>query len=719
MIRRLGSYWFEPRTSFESLILHISATFCSTFAFCAVPNVENSLLYPCQCAKFRPTSHLFEIQVHHEEILELSDKLHDHAYYEFFRSKNQIIKADDLDFMIDKQMQFFAEIRSSPVLLSLLILILDQGDFKLPNSVYQLYEMAINVSITRFVAEQRHHTLDDEAKKRLKREVLRMVQRIGHRNHMAQKRAFEHLPPTHPDYGLWNEICATGVNGTTVLSFVKVISQLELYQFTHLSFQEYLFWKEAIDQRQPLNFHAMVKDVWNYNALRIGVSNPTLNSVLVPEHEPFVWRNSQQKEVDLCYQLLRVNKAVREVSLVDSVHLVAIPRLNDQVECLLMRGNSLTFRSPLDSGLGCKLKMLELVVRGISGLGCIVEALRGNVHLQFLHLAAYNVADIVTPASLFASNPCLLAMTLPIGSLETRNILEYVRALQRPPRQTVLVMSKATVPSFFEAMQSEVGLQVWDFDDAQASQNQINQQLEKYVEALPLSGDLVCVAPAGSPSNDGPITFVGLVFDVFNFAMICLTTETSHLDLRGLSFGVQSLPQLMLYVRNFKTLELALADGSALECLISLLITHPSARRLDIHVVFSPATSHGLFSFEDHRLMEAARLWGEGHGGNESQSPRYLRILFSPAPSSICMCFDLGLNRGACGVQQVSMFELRYRLRVSEAQPIQVMECVDFQLDSLDGWVVGSRLRHHKPDHHPVLLRVLSFHCVDAQYRTD
>jgi len=218
----------------------------------------NSVLDPCRCANPRRTS---EIQVHHEQILELSEELHDHVYYEFFRSKNQIIKADDLDFMIDKQMQFFAEVRSSPVLLSLLILILDQGDFKLPNSVYQLYEMAIDVSITRFVAEQRHyHTLDHQADEKLKREVLRMVQKIGHRNHMARRRVFEHLPPTDPDYGLWNEVCVTGVNGTTVLSFVKVISQLELYQFTHLSFQV-LFCKEALDKRQPLDFHAMVKDV--------------------------------------------------------------------------------------------------------------------------------------------------------------------------------------------------------------------------------------------------------------------------------------------------------------------------------------------------------------------------------------------------------------------------------------------------------------------------
>jgi len=95
----------------------------------------------------------------------------------------------------------------------------------------------------------------------------------------------------------------------------------------------------------------------------------------------------------------------------------------------------------------------------------------------------------------------------------------------------------------------------------------------------------------------------------------------------------------MLYMRNFKSLELTLADRFALECLISLLITHPSARdELDIHVVFSSATTyHGLFNFENYRLMKAARLWG--------------------VKRPCCMCFDLGLNRGSCGVQQISIFQ--------------------------------------------------------------
>lgn len=231
--------------------------------------------------------------MHHEQILDLSENMHSHEYYEFFRTKNDTIKPEELDFMIDNQLQFFAEIRSSPVLLSLLILILDVGDdFQLPNSVYQLYEMAIKASIKRFV-EERPHLLDNSsATKDLKAEVLRVVQKIGHRNHVAQRRAFEHLAPTDPDYGLWNEICATGIYGTatTVLSFVKVIAQMELYQFSHLSFQEFLYVR-AIESKQNtegnsilpsmlqrrerkllLDFHSMVKDGWNYNALRIGVS---------------------------------------------------------------------------------------------------------------------------------------------------------------------------------------------------------------------------------------------------------------------------------------------------------------------------------------------------------------------------------------------------------------------------------------------------------------
>jgi len=393
------------------------------------------------------------------------------------------------------------------------------------------------------------------------------------------------------------------------------------------------------------------------------VSNPTLNSVLVPAHESFVWRFILQNEVDLCYQLLRVNKAVREVSLVDS-HLVAIPRLNDQVECLLMRGSSLRFRrSPLDSGLvDCKLKTIGLGGSVSLGLGHVVEALRSNVHLQCLHLAHNNVADIVTPASLFASNPSLVAMTLPINSSLIHNkILEFVRAFQKEfpnEGQTVLVMSKAFVPSWlFEAMQSEVNLQMWDFDDAGiiASQIQINKELAKYVEALPLSGDLVCVAPADPPSNDGPITFVSLVFDVDNFAMIRLTTRTTHLDLRGLRCGVKSLPQLMLYVRNFKTIKLTLTDSSALERLISLLITLPSARKLDIHVVFSSTTYDGLFSFEIYRLVKAARLWGVKITDKKANQKIGIdKTLFHSFLASVA-CVSIWVSIASCGVPQISI----------------------------------------------------------------
>lgn len=203
-----------------------------------------------------------------------------------------------------------------------------------------------------------------------------MVQKIGHRNHIAKKPAFEHLPPTDSDYGLWDKICATGVNDTTGLAFVRVIAQLELYKFTHLSFQEYLFCKEALDKQQPLNFHTMVRDVWNYNALRIGVSNPTLNSALMPAHEPFVWRKISKNDVDLCYQLLRENKQAKEISLVESEHLVAIPRINDQVECLLMNRNRMVFRSP-DSWTASsrRLTLWQACLQGLSTLWRLFAAM--------------------------------------------------------------------------------------------------------------------------------------------------------------------------------------------------------------------------------------------------------------------------------------------------------------------------------------------------------
>lgn len=51
---------------------------------------------------------------------------------------------------------------------------------------------------------------------------------------------------------------------------------------------------------------------------------------------------------------------------------------------------------------------------------------------------------------------------------------------------------------------------------------------------------------------------MSLLFGVSDFALIRLTTNITHLDLRGFCVGVKSLPQLMLYMRNFKTLKLTL-----------------------------------------------------------------------------------------------------------------------------------------------------------------
>jgi len=625
----------------------------------------------------RLTSHIFEIQVHHEQILGLSEKMHSHMYYEFFRTKNDTIKPEELDFMIDNQLQFFAEIRSSPVLLSLLILILDVGDYcQFPSSVYQLYEMAIKASIKRFV-EERPHLLDNSsssATKDMKAEVLRVVQKIGHRNHVAQRRAFEHLAPTDPDYGLWNEICATGIYGTattTVLSFVKVIARMELYQFSHLSFQEFLYVREAkhlesknIEGDFPpsmmLDFHSMVKDGWNYNALRIGVSHAELNNaMLLNGHDGdmssnsqkakkkkarFEWRDIRGENVELCQQLLRVNSTVQELVL-DNGQLTALPQVNNQVECLSVRANPLlAFHSPMSSGLvGCKLKTLELTGSLAGGVEHMVDALRGNSNLQFLHLAdnGNSIKDASVVASLFASNPALVAITLPLSSLEAATTLcEVARAVQNnssPGSMTVLVMSRAVVPSdALEAMRVDPKLHMWDYAQNaissslyQAQEVKINDALASYVEALPLSGDLICVAPTLESrdreiqKSEGPITFISAVFAADEFAMISLTAAAcNNLDLRGFRVGVKSLPQLMLYARNFSAMTLKLADTSALECLVALVITHPAARKLAITAVcpaehFDPGfldeyriDSVGLFSFEEYRLREAAKLWG-------------------------------------------------------------------------------------------------------------
>jgi len=319
----------------------------------------------------------------------------------------------------------------------------------------------------------------------------------------------------------------------------------------------------------------------------------------------------------------------------DNGQLTALPRVNNQVECLSVRANPLLeLHSPMSSGLvGCKLKTLELTGSLAGGVEHMVDALRGNPNLQFLHLAdnGNSIKDASVVASLFASNPTLVAITLPLSSLET-TLCEVIRAVQNNSSMTVLVMSRAVVPSdALEAMCVDPKLHMWDYAHKntenssslyQVQEVQINDALATYVEALPLSGDLICVAPALESSarekneREGRITFISAVFAADGFAMISLTAAATNvllpcnnLDLRGFRVGVKSLPQLMLYARNFSAMTLKLADASALECLVALVITHPAARKLAITAVcpaehFDPGfldeyrmDSVGLFSF--------------------------------------------------------------------------------------------------------------------------
>jgi hypothetical protein len=89
--------------------------------------------------------HIFELQIHHSDIYDANERLHSHTIYEFFRSRlpNSIVD-QNIDFVLERRMQLFAEISKVPVLLSLLIVVLKDSQGRMPETIFELYEIAID-----------------------------------------------------------------------------------------------------------------------------------------------------------------------------------------------------------------------------------------------------------------------------------------------------------------------------------------------------------------------------------------------------------------------------------------------------------------------------------------------------------------------------------------------------------------------------------------------
>ena len=224
-------------THFRHLLLNMQASCCGSCG--ALWNGT------CKCPNPVKTEHFFEIQLHLNEVFSAEDKgptgkaeHYGHELYEYFRVISGLDVGQQLDFLLEKQMALLAVIGGTPVLLSLLIVVLGRPDHKLPTSLYELYELAIESSIKKFVDGHSGLKIKEE-------EVYQQVGQVAYACHADQDeknrvRVFTH-DMANKASSMWEEICGTGGNTAVVLSIVKVIEQKASYQFSHFSFQEFLF----------------------------------------------------------------------------------------------------------------------------------------------------------------------------------------------------------------------------------------------------------------------------------------------------------------------------------------------------------------------------------------------------------------------------------------------------------------------------------------------
>ncbi|KAL1520434.1 hypothetical protein AB1Y20_022017 [Prymnesium parvum] len=188
-----------------------------------------------------------ELQLHHEEVLKLNDAYHCHDLYNFFRAKLCGQYAHKLDAMLEKTMTTFAEVSKNPVLLSLLVVLLGDGDDALSvHDRYSLYKKAMARVISRDTPAGEPHE-----------GVHAMLRAVACANHLREEgegvRFFRDAEVraalTKEQWALWRLLLRDkgGVPLVQVLTDAREGGDGGEYQFKHLSFQEALVAQAVVE----------------------------------------------------------------------------------------------------------------------------------------------------------------------------------------------------------------------------------------------------------------------------------------------------------------------------------------------------------------------------------------------------------------------------------------------------------------------------------------
>jgi hypothetical protein len=223
---------------------------------------RNILLNICLVDARGGVVHVFELQIHHRDIYSEAERLHSHTHYEYFRSRILATTVEQkVDFVLERRMRVFSEITKVPVLLSLLIVLLKNNLDRMPETMHELYEIAIDIHLS-------------NARLTNRAGVEKLLTLIAARNHsnsdgtnLKPRRLFDtstikSILSSNPELiSVWrelstrNEIPLVKTIQRDCHDYGDTVEELDdnmssesagLYQFAHLSIQEFLFAKHLV-----------------------------------------------------------------------------------------------------------------------------------------------------------------------------------------------------------------------------------------------------------------------------------------------------------------------------------------------------------------------------------------------------------------------------------------------------------------------------------------
>ena len=178
--------------------------------------------------------------MHQHNILAYNDASHAHDHYDYFRSLLEGSYATELDMMLERTMLFLEEVAGVPVLLSMLVLLFDDGQVsaaQLPTNRYELYDKAMQRVLSKRGADGH--------------EALRVLRAVAMANLNAEaRREFSSVHVSsaignEAGRALWQQLEEEAQGVPLIKTLAARVDGFfrgkpAQYQFRHLSFQEAL-----------------------------------------------------------------------------------------------------------------------------------------------------------------------------------------------------------------------------------------------------------------------------------------------------------------------------------------------------------------------------------------------------------------------------------------------------------------------------------------------